>query len=66
MAAWSPFLLAAIGQYTRIRGVVAQDGARGGGRTRTRFRETDFKSVASTNSATRASVFRAGKTESEV
>ncbi len=29
-------------------------GARGGNRTRTRFRETDFKSVASTSSATRA------------
>ena len=29
-------------------------GARGGNRTRTRSRETDFKSVASTSSATRA------------
>ena len=31
-------------------------GARGGNRTRTRFLETDFKSAASTDSATRASV----------
>ncbi len=38
----------------KIAETIVVIGARGGNRTRTRFRETDFKSVASTSSATRA------------